>query len=59
MSRSGEMWYSPSPQKTQNKQNIVQKAIKYMKRCLGSENEVNPVYISTVREDDYGSIRDG
>jgi predicted GTPase len=56
MSRSGEMWYS---QKTQNNQNIVQNIIKHIKRCFSSENEVNPVYISNVHEDDYGSIRNG
>jgi len=52
MSRTGEMWYS----QTQDRQNIVQKAIKYIKRCFSSENEVNPVYISKVHEDDYGSV---
>jgi hypothetical protein len=56
MSRSGEMWY---PQKTQDQQNIVQKLLKYMKRCFTNENEVNPVYISTIHEDAYGSIRNG
>jgi hypothetical protein len=60
MSRSGEMWYLPqTSQKNNQYQNIVQNIIKHIKRCFSSENEVNPVYISNVHEDDYGSIRTG